>query len=311
MNREEYSDYGSPEQLVSVRRYESLDGAAKGNTVIDICNGKLHFTLNADRGLDIYNLEYKGVNVSFKSGAGNVSPRLAQSASYPFARYFAGGMLWTCGPDNIGDGSVFHGSFALTPAENVNIVKCFEEGKYKVSVSGDIIFKQLFGCHIIIHRTVTTEYNSPLVAICDSITNAGYKPEEYYLLYHYNFGYPFASDGAKIFAPGEITARTAQAAAGIKDAETLCRPEPNFTEHVFYRKQEKGEAKIISPLGMSCTVKYDITKLPWLIQWKSMAAGNYALGLEPSTSRLDEFKTPLILQPGASEEYCTSLNFSE
>jgi hypothetical protein len=311
MNKEDFLRYGNPEQLISIKRYECLDGVAKGNTVIDISNGKLHFTLNANRGLDIYDMSYKGVNVCFRSSAGDVSPKLAHGAAYTFTRYFAGGMLWTCGPDNIGDGDVFHGSFGLTPAENVNIDKHFNGGRYTVKVSGDIIFKQLFGNHIIINRTVTTEYNSPTVEVRDIITNMGYKPVEYYLLYHYNFGYPFISDETRILAPGPITPRTPQAAAGIKDADHLCAPEPGFFEHVFYRKLENGEAKITTPEGMSCTVKYDINKLPWLIQWKSMAAGDYALGLEPSTSRLDEFKTPSVLESGASEEYRTSLNFSD
>ena len=310
MTKEEYLQYGSLEQLVSIKRYECLDGMAKGNTIIDIRNGKLHFSLNADRGLDIYDMSYKGINVSYKSTMGDVSPKLAYEAAYPFNRFFAGGMLWTCGPDNIGAGTVVHGSFGLTPAENVTIAKCFDNGRYIVSVSGEMVFKQLFGSHIVINRMITTEYNSPAVEVCDIITNRGYKPEEYYLLYHYNFGYPFASAGATITAPGEITPRTPQAAAGLEDAGRLSAPEPNAFEHVFYRKQKTGEATISMPSGMSCTVNYDVHKLPWLIQWKSMAAGDYALGLEPATSRLDEFKTPLLLAPGASEEVRTSLTFS-
>jgi len=260
-------------------------------------------------------MNFRGVNIAYKSAGGNVSPKYSGSAAYPFVRYFAGGMLWTCGPDNIGDGAEglpFHGSFGFTPAENVNIIKRWEGDRYIVTVSGDMHFKKLFGGHIIIRRTVTTEYNSGHVEVRDTVENAGYKPDEYALLYHYNFGYPFAADGAKIIAPHErIEPRTKIAEDALKDADCLCAPMLNSLEFVYYRKQKEGKATLVSPIGISCTLKYDVKKLPWLIQWKSMAAGDYALGLEPATSRLDQYKKSVTLAPGQSEEYVTSLEFKK
>jgi hypothetical protein len=59
-------------------------------------------------------------------------------------------------------------------------------------------------------------------------------------------------------------------------------------------------------LGIALTIKFNISELPYLIQWKMMGQGEYVLGLEPSNVPLknrkelrDENKLPYI-QPGES-----------
>jgi hypothetical protein len=51
------------------------------------------------------------------------------------------------------------------------------------------------------------------------------------------------------------------------------------------------------PFGMRLT--WDMTHLPFMVQWKSMQAGDYALGLEPANMRIDRPDEPAPpLMPG-------------
>ena len=59
-------------------------------------------------------------------------------------------------------------------------------------------------------------------------------------------------------------------------------------------------------LGIALTIKFNVSELPYLIQWKMLGQGEYVLGLEPSSVPLknrkelrDENTLPL-LQPGES-----------
>ena len=47
---------------------------------------------------------------------------------------------------------------------------------------------------------------------------------------------------------------------------------------------------------------YSIDDFPYTIEWKSMASGDYALGIEPSISRFDKV-TPRKLKPQESKSY--------
>ena len=47
-------------------------------------------------------------------------------------------------------------------------------------------------------------------------------------------------------------------------------------------------ALINNKLNKKATLKYSGDTLPCFIEWKSMASGDYALGLEPTTTLLDD-----------------------
>ena len=72
-------------------------------------------------------------------------------------------------------------------------------------------------------------------------------------------------------------------------------PIPGAEEVVYYHTVHEGKAEYVNPaLGIGVQVLYDATKLPVILEWKSMAEDDYALGLEPSTTRFDCFrKTPI------------------
>jgi hypothetical protein len=50
-------------------------------------------------------------------------------------------------------------------------------------------------------------------------------------------------------------------------------------------------------IGKKFTVTYSNDTLPSFVEWKSMASGDYALGLEPATTELDDRFTYKIIKP--------------
>ena len=48
---------------------------------------------------------------------------------------------------------------------------------------------------------------------------------------------------------------------------------------------------------------------PGTLEWKSMTSGDYALGIEPTTTRFDDFKMR-TLAPNESKNYKIEIQFS-
>ena len=58
-----------------------------------------------------------------------------------------------------------------------------------------------------------------------------------------------------------------------------------------YNTLEKGEATLTNEeLETRVKVLYNVEDFPVLLQWESMISGDYALGIEPSLTRYDDFK---------------------
>ena len=70
-------------------------------------------------------------------------------------------------------------------------------------------------------------------------------------------------------------------------------------------------------LGLAAIVHFDQKVFPLMCEWKCMRAGEYALGLEPTTSgvtnRAEARETGLLtyLEPGESREYNISIELTE
>jgi hypothetical protein len=70
-------------------------------------------------------------------------------------------------------------------------------------------------------------------------------------------------------------------------------------------------------LGMAAIVRYDAEALPLLCEWKCMHAGDYALGLEPTTAGVmgraavrKEGGLPM-LAPGESRAFSLSIELTD
>ena len=116
---------GDVSQLVSTKSARLSDGSEDGVRVIDArAAGGLSAMILADRGLDLGAVWAAGHQVSWQSTTGAVHP--AYFTEPTWLRSFHGGLLTTCGLQNVGLPSTdqgtshgLHGRISNIPARNV------------------------------------------------------------------------------------------------------------------------------------------------------------------------------------------------
>lgn len=269
-------------QKASLRRYTLTDGRGKGLEIIDCDNGKLRFLLNVNKALDVMQLYHEGQNMSF------LSKNAFSAKELPFERRFEGGMLYTCGLDSVGarDGFELHGNLHNTPAE-VTRAECTEAG---IVVEALLRDTALFGKNLLLRRKITSAVGGESVRIEDALINEGFRAEPYCLLYHINVGYPMLDEGAELTA--NVTKREPRTSWAAKNAATMYEmtaPIPDQAEMCYFLTLGNPTISLNNKkIGKTLTVSYSSETLPHFVEWKSMASGDYALGLEPSTTELDD-----------------------
>lgn len=288
-------------QVASLRRYVITDGRSNGIEVIDCDTGKIRFMLNVTKGLDIMQLFHEGQNVSFLSK----NAFIAQES--PFLRRFEGGMLYTCGLDSVGGvpGHELHGSYHNTIADVIR-AECNGE---QITVEAIMRDTELFGKNLVLKRKVTAKVGGQTVFVDDVLVNEGYRDEEFCLLYHVNLGYPMLDAGCEIEVDAaEIVPRNEWAEQNAAEAFKITEPEPCREETCYYLSLKQNRASLVNKkAGKRFTLEYAGECLKHFIEWKSMACGDYALGLEPSTTRLDEGFTFTTLPAKQSTSFSLAL----
>lgn len=284
-------------QLCDVIKY-TREGRESGR-YLDVHNGNLSFTVCLDKCMDISYFRFQGENVSFISPNGVCSDG-------SFEQTFCGGMLYTCGLESLGrrNGFPMHGSIHNVKA-TLGRIACDER---EIIVEGEMRNAALFGGNVKLKRSIYTEYKSNSVVITDVLTNDGFNDVQYALLYHMNLGYPFLEDGVKVNIQAvNSRGRDDFAARNLPFYDKISNPVDN-REQVFFHETSCGRVEVINERqDKSVEFLYGLKQLPRLVQWKSMVAGNYALGIEPSTSFLDdefEYKT---LKAGETETFSVTI----
>lgn len=298
MKREIEAMTGSMQQLAFLRPVCYTEGRAGGMQAIDWKNGPMRLTVMRDKCLDIAELSWKGVQLSFLSKPGLFGRSPFDTRGIEAQRSIMGGFLFTAGCQNIcapctdeGQEYPMHGRIRTTPAEHVCADAYWDGSIYRMRVSGEMRQAQLFGENITLRRTWETEYGSSVLTLTDRITNHGFCPEPLMLLYHFNFGFPFLTPETRVYLPSRsVQPRDAAAAEGVSGWTHMDAPVPNAPEQVFLHDLEEEEegktwACIYDPsAGLGVRLEFNRRQLPWFMQWKSKASGDYVMGLEPANA---------------------------
>lgn len=277
-------------QMYGVRRMECLDGQTKGNTIIEVWTaGGLRAEIMPDHGLDIGQVWYRGINMTYISKNGYDRPCRDMPYENEFLHYFPGGLMYTCGMRSAGpanrDGDEWHPLHGRYHSLGAGEVSTRVE-ENEIVLSGVIRETALFGHVLENRRTIRIPVCGASITVEDSITNMTPRDEEFMMIYHCNFGYPLLSEKARLVLPEErdTVPRTPWAEKGLSRACEFDVPIDGEEERVFFQKMKKDfSAALINP---DIRVRMDMTwsgdKLPVLSEWRSMASGDYVLGLEPS-----------------------------
>ena len=318
--------------LCGIKDYLYNDGPNRGLRAFDLKNGKnIEMTLLADRGLDVSRLSYKGVNIGLNNKVGIRSPYLYQKeGGSGFLKQFNGGLLTTCGISHAGGPGVdegqdlgLHGPYCNIPAKQVCAKAAYEGDDRVLCVSGKVQEAEVFDTDMLLEREIVLETESDKLRIRDVVTNQSYATRPVMLIYHINFGYPMLDAGAKIYLSAtKITPRDDYAAAAQDLYNVMEEPGVGRDEQCYFHTEQPKDGEGFAmlhneKLGMAAIIRFDKDVLPFMCEWKCMRAGEYALGLEPTTSgvknRSDARKEGLLtyLEPGESREYNVSIEMTD
>lgn len=316
---------GNMEQIAYARRSVISEGKADGIRIIDINNGGgLSCTLLESRCLDIARMEFKGINIGFLAKPGLISPLYCSSIQREFLHYFQGGMLYTCGLDNVGpayDDAPIHGRLGMTPAERVS--SDIDWNKGEINISGRVKQATMFGRNIVFKRNIRIPLFGRELYIDDHLENQGFNDEDIMLLYHLNIGWPVLSENAilEITNGGKVEPRNMETVDDVGSWNKFEIPSDACPEQVFYHApvcSDDGTAHAMNKeISLGVDISFDPSSLPHLVEWKSMASGDYALGIEPATCLVEGYETEanagrlLVLKPGVKMDFAIKLKIIE
>ncbi len=328
--RELESLLGHTSQLAGVRPVELADGPERGVRAFEFWTGAgLEFTVLADRALDIGATRFRGIPLAWRSPVGDAHPAYYEPQGLGWLRTFFGGLLITCGLDNVGtpgrDGHEelgLHGRFSHLPARNLSWGADWQKDEYALWVEGEIRQWRMFGENLVLRRRVATCLGSTEVSVHDSVTNEGSTPTPLMLLYHVNLGWPLLSPSSRIETRvRSVRPRDSRAAEGLATWGHFSAPVPGFQEQVYYLDLEPDgsgfvEVALVNPdldNGLAFWVRYKVDQLPRFVLWKMLASREYVVGFEPANCLVEGRAaerargTLRELEPGETAEFELSL----
>lgn len=330
--QEEKRYIGNLAQLFNVKSYRLEGGRAQGVLCTDINNGSgLNITIAADRCMDLYYASFKGYNLSYISPCGTVAPQYYENDGYNWQRSFTAGLLTTCGLANFGKPCTdngeelgLHGRIGNIPADEYSVSTDLENGEPCVTVKGKMLQSKLFSEHLQLSRTYKVRYGINEIEMTDVVENIGYRPWEFMILYHFNFGYPLLSEDAQVYLPTKHVQPRDEISVPTADRWNLVeQPVDNLEETCYFHtmgRDEKGNSMAMiynHKLDIGVCYTFDAEQLDHFIQWKYMGSGEYVMGLEPGNALVtgrDKARQSgrlKFLQPQEKKEFKFIIKFLE
>ncbi len=304
---------GALSQFAGVRLMTLGDGVERGMRLLEFRTGSgLRFTVLVDRALDIAELDHKGRAIGWHSPAGFRHPALHEyegEAGLAFTRSFSG-LLVTCGLDHIlGPGEVpadnygypgratmkhsLHGRVGFIPARLTGYGETWDGDRCVLWAEGLVQQSTVFGEDLHLHRRIEADVGGDEVRVLDRVVNHGFRRTPHMFFYHVNVGFPLLDEGARYLAPIADVVWAAHAGDRYRAQEVGYRlvppPRHNFVEQVWQHELSAGAdgaapvAVLNDRLGLGFELVTRKDQLPCLYQWQNYQAGEYALGIEPST----------------------------
>lgn len=289
---------GTMQQLASTRQVTVQEGRANDLRAIEVKNDDLRFLVLADKCLDIGELEYRGITLSFTSKPGLNGRNHFDTHGQEALRSIMGGLFFTCGLQNIcgpcetnGVDYPMHGRIRTTPAEHLSSDAYWDGEDYVLEVTGEMRESHLFGPNLVLRRTVRSVFGSGRIEIIDEVENQTAEEADLMLMYHCNFGYPFLRPGTRLVLPSKsIKGREQWSDNHLNCWQTASEPKDGEEEYVFLHDLTSDEngysfaALVSDELGFGIRLDFDQKVQPYFMEWMSMKTGDYVIGLEPSNS---------------------------
>ena len=290
-------------QLARLQRATLGEGRADGVDAVEVSTGSgFQFTVLPGRGLDISHASYRGIPLCWRAYAGEVAAPYYEPEGLGWQRSAFGGLMSTGGLSTMGapseDGGEtlgIHGRISNTPATNVWADAAWEGDDYRLWVRGKVAEAMALGTNLVLTREISTELGASHLTIRDRVENRTFTRSEHMMLYHFNVGFPLLSETTRLLVDSEqVEPRDDDSVAGLDRWDRFEPPQAGRPHQLFYhrlRPDSDGKAHVLlagmqdyadGPLAVY--LSYTHETLPWFINWKCMAAGDYVTGIEPANA---------------------------
>ena len=186
-----------------------------------------------------------------------------------------------------------HGRISTIPAKLSGYGETWRGDQCILWAEAIIAQSAVFGENLHLHRRVEADVGGNGIRVTDRVVNQGFRPTPHMFFYHVNVGHPLLDEGSRYLAPIRDVVWAAHAgdryrAQGV-GYHTAPAPLERFVEQVWQHDvtadvgDETPVALINDRLGLGFEVCTKKSQLPCLYQWQNFQAGEYALGIEPST----------------------------
>lgn len=284
---------GREAAVADVRERTDASGGGVGRVLDVRVMGGIDLEVWPDRGLDIGPAWYRGTPLSWTSPVGRGTP-LDVSRGTDWLGRFRGGLVTTCGTDNIGPATAtsgLHGRHSSLPATDVRHSRSRDGEAVVCRVTGTIEDVSMFERRVLVHRTVETRTDSARVVLRDIVENVGWTATAVPVLYHVNLGAPLVRPGTRVRCSSARTQEMGPA-PWVPDPTLLPEPVDGPEEAVFEHVQPRagdglGRVEVGHPDDdLAAVVQWSIASLPRFYQWVWPARRGWGLGLEPSNAVL-------------------------
>lgn len=304
---------GNLSQVAGVRLMTLGDGVERGIRMLEFRTGSgLRFTVLVDRAMDLAEVEHNGRAVGWHSPTGFRNAALHEyegEGGLAWARSFSG-MLVTCGLDHIlrpedvpaesydypGRKTVrhsLHGRVGTIPARLTGYGEAWDGDRCLLWAEGVVVQAAVFGEVLHLHRRIEADLGGDEIRITDRVVNAGFSLTPHMLFYHINVGYPVIDEGTRYLAPITDVLWASHAGAEYRAQgvgyDRCPPPLPRFREQVWQHAVAADPqgwvpvALVNDRLQFGVEVSFRHDQLPCLYEWQNFHAGNYVVGIEPST----------------------------
>ncbi|MBZ5856097.1 aldose 1-epimerase family protein [Flavihumibacter profundi] len=305
------------------------NGPERGTRIAWINTGTgLRFKVVIDRAMDIADAFYNQHSLGWMNATGVRPPQMNGDKGIDWLKTFGGGLLTTCGLTHVGGPESdeygergLHGPISNTPAEIESIIQpdpIF--GKMEMSITGKIPQTHIFGPCLELRRTISCVLGQPFIHIHDEVTNRGNTVAPHMLLYHCNFGWPLADEGAQIlwkgeWQPGNPDCKIFSATNDFHTCPAPLQSHNGSGEEVAFidiAADDEGTCTcgLYNPkINVALAIRFSKSQLPWLTNWQHWGEGEYVTGIEPGTnppigqSKARAQNTLLFLAPGETRMY--------
>ena len=322
------------------------DGVERGIRMLEFRTGTgLRFTALVDRALDIADCEYRGAAIGWHSPSGFRNPGLHEyegEGGLAWLRSFSG-LIVTCGLDHIlfmhsqdaahyhyvhrkAVDSSIHGRVSTIPARLTGYGEVWDGDECTLYCEGVVQQSTVFGEDLHLIRRIEAKVGGNEILLKDRVVNHGFYRTPHMLCYHINVGHPVLAEGSRYLAPIEHVVWASHAesyrAQGV-GYRTMPAPQAPFHEQVWeHWLAADGEGRVPVALvndgfgggrGLGFLVETRKSEFPCQFQWQNYQAGQYAMGIEPSTNHVfgkpfaQERGEAIWLEHGEERSYTTRM----